>query len=722
MKVFGWEIKRNGQPLPQEPARPQIKEAAGTQINKGNYKNFLVKAIGFIAGQGGARGDFSEPEYNLEEIKRAADGDSYIKMSLMKYSYLMYKAGYTLKGNNDKAIEYLKMRFRIMSFATGKPVDILLQEVSDDLIKYSNAFLIKSRVDKLMPGVQAKGVFADKPIGGYYRVDASSVKIQRDKNGLIKKYQQGSASGDTKDFNPTEVIHFYLDKDSNNAFGTPRIIAALEDVKLLRRIEGNVISLIYRFSIPIYQWMIGIPQQGFQATDQEIKDAQVEIENMPLDGVIVTNEKTQIKAIGAEGQALDASKYLLYFEKRVFSALGVSESQMGRGGAKQDSDSMEAQTHDTVKYIQRVMSIFVDNYIINELLLEGGFNPIMKEEDIINYEFNEISLDTKVKVENHEMLKFESNVTTFEEARQAMGYKTEADEARLYANMVQTPAAIEQIDAKTQGSLELAKLSAQTSAAANKGNGKTASAKPSGAVKSTARPTNQHGTTSAKIKSSMDDDISFEVSEALSIEEKASVKLKNHKNSFSSVYKKYENMRNDIAETNADIDILLPLTKDSIMSDLKTLIKMNSFNGTEKAVKEINRNSSTHNLIPNANIQLDRFIEEADKTLVDMFKDIKKRLGTNRDPETVTAVVNVFEYRIRFLLEFLLPKVYWYSYVKTGAALGIDKAYIDFDGSEDNKDHPSVINTKSFSIDNIPAYHSFCNCTVSFKEPKAGEK
>ena len=107
---------------------------------------------------------------------------------------------------------------------------------------------------------------------------------------------------------------------------------------------------------------------------------------MALDGTVITNEKTQIKVIGAEGNALSAEGYLKYFEQRVFSALGVSESQMGRGGAKQDADSMESQAHDTVKHIQRTMAIFLQEHMLNELLLEGGFNPILNVNNICEIE------------------------------------------------------------------------------------------------------------------------------------------------------------------------------------------------------------------------------------------------------------------------------------------------------------------------------------------------
>src|SRR5699024_5799960 len=137
----------------------------------------------------------------------------------------------------------------------------------------------------------------------------------------VLKYEQGYGDN-IREFFPRDIIHIYMDKDANNAYGTPRVIAALEDVKLLRKIEGNVTALIYRFSMPLYQWIVGLPQPGMQATQPEILKAQNEIERSTLDGIVVTNERTAIKAIGAEGSALNAEGYLKYFEDRVFSALG----------------------------------------------------------------------------------------------------------------------------------------------------------------------------------------------------------------------------------------------------------------------------------------------------------------------------------------------------------------------------------------------------------------
>lgn len=695
--------------LDETPVEEKVTTSRPIKINKAKIKDFVIKAIGAIANQSDSRERFERPEYNLWEIKEASEADSYIKISFSKYSYLIYKEGASLKGQDDR-VEYLEKRFRMMSFATQKPMDILFQEIADDLVKYSNAFLIKKRVDAIpgMPGLQP--VFADKIVGGYFRVDPASIKIKRDLNGNILKYEQGYGKN-KKQFYPRDVIHMYLDKDANNSFGTPRVIAALEDVKLLRKIEGNVSALIYRFSMPLYQWIIGLPQPGMGGTDPEIQKAQREVENSTLDGILITNERTTIKAIGAEGTALNAQGYLTYFENRVFSALGVSASQMGRGGAKQDADSMEAQIHDTVKYIQRIMEIFIREYILSELLLENGFNPILNEEDIVDYEFEEISLETKVKKENHEMLKYQSNVTSISESRRKMGYKDSPDdEEKLYKNYIDTKARMKEIDRTAEHQKEIAKMSIQSRNANNSGSaskGSTAnksprsskSSSPNKAVDNNNRPANQHGKTSAKIK------------EAFNSEYNKKVYTKE-------IYSIYMDACDDIMN-GEDSDLILPLTAETISTLLERIVDMNSNQGMVDALKDINTNVKKVSM-PKEKIVLTKFYEEFSNDLKHIFKNIVKEL--DKEDADVEQAFNKYEYKVRFLEDYYARKSYWYSYVKTGAFVGIDKAYIKFSSDKDANENKDVIDTKAFTVEEIPAYHSFCNCEITYTKPKAGEK
>jgi hypothetical protein len=684
-------------------------------MNKKLFHNFVVKAVGFVHAQTQRREWFNRPEFNLQEIRDAAEADSYVKISLSKTSYLIYKAGWKFKSENQDAIDYLEQRFKIMSYCTDVPMDILMQGIADDLVKYSNAFLLKCRVDKI-PGVKATPLNDDGMIvGGYTRVDPCSIRIKRDKHGNIMKYEQG-VGGNKKQFKPEDVIHFYLDKDANNAFGTPRIIAALEDVKLLRKIEGNVTALIYRFAMPLYQWKIGIPEVGFQGTDEEIAKAKYEIESGSLDGVFITNEKTEIKAIGSEGTAMNMQPYLNYFENRVFSALGVSAAQMGRGGAKQDADSMEQQVHDTVKYIQRMMSEFIEKKILMELLLEGGYNPFDKN-NYVDYVFEEISLETKIKKENHEINKFQSNVTTFPEARRRMGLKDETDDdEQLFNRKITDESTMRQIDRTAEHQLELARVNnaakAATGSSSSSGKKKASSAGtkktrvtkdkgPSGRVDSIDRPKNQYGTHSVKMKESLDESLVTKTSKE-----------------YKDIINVYRDLKADILSGEIKTSIHYEYTMDVLVEKFKKIVDKQSAISRINAVQEINAVFDKNNEIPDDKIDLINFYEEIENSLSNILVDIRNTVSK----QNIDDVFDKNEYRLLYLLDYIQRKVYWFTYIKTGAILDVDKAYIVFNSKKDKEEHDVVVDTNKFTIEDVPSYHSFCNCKVTYnKSDKGGE-
>lgn len=628
-------------------------------FNPKAISNFAVKSVGFLTSQVYRREIFSRPEYNLEEIRDASESDSYIKISFSKYSYLIFKAGWTFKSDNQEAIDYLNKRFKLMSYCTGKPMDILLQEIADDFTRYSNVILLKSRVDSI-PGVKATPFDSDQVVGGYCRVDPASVKIKRDKYGNVIKYEQGHGAN-KKQFFPRDVIHMYYDKDANNAFGTPRIIAALDDVKLLRKIEGNIVALIHRFSMPLYQWKIGIPEVGFQGTDAEINRAKREVESSSLDGLIITNEKTEIKAIGAEGHALNAEPYLRYFEDRVFSALGVSASQMGRGGAKQDADSMEAQIHDTVKFIQRTISTWIKETVITELLLEGGFNPFDGSADV-EFAFEEISLETKLKKENHEMLKYQSNVTTFEEARRKMGMKdTVEDEDRLYQRMIADKSSIDQIDRNGEWQERLAKINAAKTAANNSSSSSSSNSsskssvstsksktrntsgqkQPNKAATNNNRPQNQHGTSSVKVKELSDLVLNFVL---------------------------------DLQEDSISNETVINLYENTIYDYFIRELNRISLRAINEATIEINSVDESYHLLPNKKIDISSQNKELQKNIRTILEDMNDSSSNNKDD--ISSLSNYCTYRLKLLLEQHTKTTYDFSYIKAGSLLGMKEVYI----------------------------------------------
>ena len=684
----------------EEPVREahQLREAGGSsaQITQSNVQQFVVKAVGNTSE--GAQGDFTSSSYDLSEIKDAVAADSLLKLAVAKYSQLIFKAGYNITSSNDAAAEYLRGRFRMMSFMTGTPMDVLLQQIADDLVMYSNAFLVKSRTDMTnIGGLQAKGLYDPKPVGGYFRVDPATMQIKVDKYGTVKQYQQ-EVGQNTAKFKPTDVVHIFVDKQGGELFGTPRVVAALEDIKLLRKIEGETLTLIYRYAIPLYQMKIGLPEQGFMATDREIDEAKQEVQKLANDGLLVTNERTEFISIGAQGAALDTSKYLEYWRKRVLTALHLSEAQVGSGGAKQDADSMEEQAHDLVKWYQHALQTFFEDKILNELLIEGGYNPLMNEQDICHFVFNEINNETQVKMQTHWLNIFQGNLVTFEEARQGIGLRADnVDESRLYQNMIQTPA---------QLALVGAKVGATGSGTANTGTSGPSKSAPSGAQKTTAskvQPSNQHGTTTMSVK------------EGLNLRESTEKNIANWKKSFPSIYKKYSTMRNDVVEYGSKSDIALPLTRDAIVKELISKVTVEADKGVAKALRDSGQKPDYLRDVPMG--QLTHYIESVTNN---MFKDIKKRLKHADGPTGREEAFNAVEYRLRFLCEKIVPKAYWFGYAKACAYTGIKKIYVDFGKSDDAEEHERIVRTKDFTLDEIPAFHAYCSCKLSLED--GGEK
>lgn len=698
-----------------KPNIPEFKEAGAASTPKqssggsspafsqDDIKKFTIKATGRSA----QSNDLTAAEYSLTEIQNAIKSDSYIKRFVTDYSQLIFKAGYNIVGENDAAAEYIRKRLRLMSFMTNESFDNLMIEIGNDLVAYSNAFLVKSRTDFNginLSDLTINPVYDNKAVGGYFRIDPSTIEIQRDTNGAIKTYQQ-TLGNDTVKFKPTDVIHFYIDKEPSNAFGTPRIASALEDVKMLRRIEGNVERLIYRCLFPITQMKVGIPQQGMMATDQEIKEAQQVVEQLVDDGLIITNEKVEFKNLGANNVALNAEPYLNYFEKRVFSALYLSTSMMGRGGVKQDADSMEEQVHDAVKYFQKSISNFIQNNLFNELLLEGGFNPILNESDIVYFVFNEINLETKVKVENHYLNQYQGNAITFEELRQELGRR--ADNISLddvYANAVTQK---NKMDLVWAGK---GMLTPDGTASPENGDPKAAdkSSDENKQISNTDQPENQHGKSSVNIKEFKE-----------SVDDRNKITKKNidiYKKNFSVIYNKFQAMRNDVCDDVKNQDAFtIPLARESIMKMLEKYMEKELAAGYKKAIRDCGNKNPDFTF----DIQTINIVKETKNTIDEIFKEISKRIKKCETREEKESVFNSLEYRLRFLTEYTVSKAYWYAYVKTCNALGKEKVYVDFGNSEDKKSHKNVIDTKHFSLDDIPPFHAYCSCKI--KTEKGGE-
>ena len=481
--------------------------------------------------------------YDLAQIKNAVLTDSYLAVAVRKFSQLITKAGYQLKSKNEDAANYVNDRIKVIEFRTKIPFYTLITSIARDLYTYSNSYIIKTRDNNTEKfGLKAEKIFSGGAISGLFLADPASVTIRRNDAGAIDAYVINQ-----EEYSPNDVIHLYIDKMNNADYGTSRIYSALEDVTMLRKAEGLVMTILYRFAIPVLHIKVGNTAEGQYATQKEINDARDAFQEMPNDGFIVTNERTAIEAITPNMQANQLLKFLEYLELRVFSALNASKSSMGRGGGQSSADNTEALMHDEVRAFQNVITNFIEKYLFTELLLEGGFNPLLNKDDYVSFAFNEVSIDTKIKLESNTIQKYQGNVIDLDEARRELGLSNELSEEDMYAFKITQKGKLDLVDAQANAAIKTAKATAalnmQQAQSSNddgldnrKFNGRQTSSGPNDYFSNDANPTNQNT-----------DKYSIKAKESLNTQQN----LDDYSKNFSKVDKLYKDLSNILTDGDA---------------------------------------------------------------------------------------------------------------------------------------------------------------------------
>ena len=383
------------------------------------------------------RAAFEPSPYDFNRITQASDTDGYVRQAISKYKDLFWKEGWQIVGENPEAVAYLYRRIDYMEIAMKKPFSEFLIELSDQLIKYANVFVVKARADinEYFPD-RLTQISGTAPVAGYYLIPTEQTYILRDKQNRPKAYQQAT---DPLTYSPNDkdpvwasdrVIHMYLDKKPGRAFGTPFLSVVLDDVIALRQMEEDIQNLVHRELFPLYKYTVGTAEQP--AEPEEITKAAAEIENLRSEGGLILPYSA----------ALDATSYLEHFKERVAVGLGVAPHHLGmvmNGGNRSVTDRLDVALYDKVKQLQKQFAEMVRLHIFNELLFEGGFDPISNpidsgESDRCFLKFREIDVDTQVKKETHIIQKFANNLITSQEARIDLGMDPEVDEKDLYAS------------------------------------------------------------------------------------------------------------------------------------------------------------------------------------------------------------------------------------------------------------------------------------------------
>lgn len=466
--------------------------------------------------------DFIGPQYNLVEVGKALDTESYFARAVQRHRELILKNGYRIVGRDPERVAYVKRRLWEIAMTTETTMDELFRELITNLVAYSNAMLIRKRDPSRSSGgrYKWKGRIYD-PLSGLYMADPTTMSVKQTSTGLPTMWRQRphnatvygqarrTASGTEKKFPAHDVLHLTLDKRSGWIFGTPYIVPVLDDIRLLRRMEELVDIIAHKHAFPLFVATVGSEDQP--ATDVE-RDGVVysevdlfkdEIEEMEFEGGLVVTERHKIDMIGAEGKALDLGPYLEHIEMRVLGGLRLSEIDLGRGGtANRNTAQTITQTLiDACTEIQRVVEDALTWKLFFYILMEGGFNVRgdRLEDDMVYLDFPPIDTEERRAQENHEMALYQGSLINEDEARRRVGMDPieDAQRDKMFLETHEIPL----IEAKADAEVRVAKAKAGVSGGSS-GSGSQAS---KNATENRNRPRNQHGTSPAKPRISMDE-------------------------------------------------------------------------------------------------------------------------------------------------------------------------------------------------------------------------
>ena len=465
-----------------------------------------------VLGPTQSRTSFQVAEYNLGEISKVMDIEAYVRQAFNKHVELCLKEGYDISSRNEEATVYIKRRLREMSEVSGLTFDMVLRYLTQNIVSYSNAFLVKVRDFKRSGGMTVPRINGPSlpPVAAYYPMDPTSIRIKRDFHGKILKYwQRVPGNPIMPQFIPENIIHVYYDKKEGFAFGTPYIIPVLDDIRSLRRMEENVEMLVTQHLFPLYHYIVGTegsPAEIYDDGTSEVDVIKEQIERMPTEGSIVTPERHEIKNLGAEGKALDAANYLKYFERRVLAGLGISDIALGRGDTanRATASTIDRVMTDRCKDFQAVIEDFINEYMFKELLFEGGFVIDEREDNFVNLKFREIDIDFMLKTQNHSVFKYEHHAITETEMRDEISRDPISDKQRedMYLERVEEPkseiaaeAQLQSTEAKAVGRFNVLQGVKQKKPGSI---GLGGSEKTKKSTENREKPTNQHGQKPAK--------------------------------------------------------------------------------------------------------------------------------------------------------------------------------------------------------------------------------
>lgn len=398
-------------------------------------------------------------------IKEAKKMDGYLARALSQIIQKALKNGWSFKSKNQKNIKVVEKRFNELLSDSGLNTRSFLREIVKNCVSYSNAFVLKSY---LIKGSQKKLAFLTiMPVAGWEPLET--------RGPFVTKWQFTSNTGKTTVFDGKDIIHFHMNKEIDEVFGTPFISSVLEDAQLLRDLEGAVLEQYFSSTQKRTVFFVGTANSP--GSEKEIDNLRNTLNNLDTNSDLIVTSRIKFEILEVEYK--EPTKLLETFKERIFAGLLMSSSGMGISGAgRQDADTQETKESIIVEDFQDAIEDILNNTLLKEISFEQFKS--FDYETIVEFCFNE-NFNDKERSDNHYLNLYNSGVIDFNELREFL---------KLPSSSFNEAKSIER--KKLTVSEEEAKIALKYTSKVTTSS--TSNKKAANVTKSKTTPTNQHGT------------------------------------------------------------------------------------------------------------------------------------------------------------------------------------------------------------------------------------
>ena len=407
-----------------------------SHISNKRLKGKVADEIDILNAYWGWRG-IIEPEYDLLEPYTLVDTEAYYRQALRRMHSLMFRNGVEIMGENQTFVDYVKKRVNQVAYVMGVTFDNFLKDVLWNLLVCSNCIVTKVRDNESSGGVKSDKNENRVPVAAYAIIPPHTIFPFLDGKGHIQVWRRFYKDGRPyRDYKPEDIIHFFWDRKPGHLFGTPRTAAVRDDIFALRRLEENLELLLVHHLFPLFHVKVGTPEDPVTYLpdgSSEIDYIRAQIQNMPKEGVFVTDDRVSVDVHGAEGQGIDPQPVLDHFKRRVLVGIGVSGIDVGEADTanRSTADNVSQNLKDAIKADLSWFSGQVKMEIFKEMFTESKIKmSVQNAVADVGLGFGEIDTDGQIKQETHAMNAYNNHLLNEDEARRRMRMKPLADDER----------------------------------------------------------------------------------------------------------------------------------------------------------------------------------------------------------------------------------------------------------------------------------------------------